>query len=158
MISIKKTETSILVTSPYSASFVDRARQLGGKWEGSVWAFQAGLEQEVRDALIQIYGTDDFASDEKVTVLIETLDDWYQGKGALMFAGKTIARAFGRDSGAKVGDDVAIIEGRAYSCGSVKNWASEVGEGSKIKVFNVSRPMLEKELEKGNSKIKVTVL
>lgn len=50
-------------------------------------------------------------------------DGW---QGPVEVAGRTIARAWGRDSGAKLGDGVVKLQGRVGSGGSMKNWETVV--------------------------------
>jgi hypothetical protein len=54
-------------------------------------------------------------------------------------AGRSIARAFGRDSGAKTADGVIVLEGSFGSGGSVKNWTTRVSEGTVFRVLHVPR-------------------
>lgn len=63
--------------------------------------------------------------------------------------GKSIASAWGRDSGARVGDDVAFVEGRPESGGSFKNWRSVVPAGSVVVLHNVPQAALQMELPEG---------
>ncbi len=51
-------------------------------------------------------------------------------KYAVMFKGIKVAVAFSRDSGAKVGYQARMIDGRINSGGSAKNWYCFVAEGS----------------------------
>lgn len=59
--------------------------------------------------------------------------------------GKTIASAYGRDSGAKLGKDAVLIKGNACSGGSVKNWRTIIVAESVILLNNVPRQMYEKK-------------
>ena len=70
MISIETKEGVIEVISPYNPEFVDFAHMRGGKWsdEKQVWMFDKRDEFAVRSALIDIYGTDNYKSCEKVDV------------------------------------------------------------------------------------------
>lgn len=61
----------------------------------------------------------------RITAL-ETNDRRY----AVVFMGKKVAVAFGRDSGAKVGYEAIMIKGRIASGGSRANWYCRVCEGS----------------------------
>ena len=61
----------------------------------------------------------------------------YEYNGPVTCCGKTVARAVDRDSGAKVGYDVALLSGHIDSGGSRKNWKTIVEEGSTFKLLNV---------------------
>lgn len=58
---------------------------------------------------------------------------------------KTIAIAYSKNSGAKLGDDVALIKGSIYSGGSVKNWNTEIDRDTVINLYNVPVTIYEKE-------------
>jgi len=74
--------------------------------------------------------------------------------------GRTIACAFGRDSGAKLGDGIIWIYGIKKSGGSVKNWYTEVREATfEIQNFPIERTKfadVQKAIEEGWCEIKVT--
>lgn len=61
--------------------------------------------------------------------------------------GKIFYQAYERDSGARTGEDVALLEGNIDSGGSRNYWKSIVEEGSKFKVLNLI-PALVKYFEK----------
>ncbi len=62
-------------------------------------------------------------------VRIKALSD-NQRRFAVVFMGHNVAVAFGRDSGAKVGYNVHMINGKINSGGSRVNWYCEVKQGS----------------------------
>ncbi|GAG61276.1 unnamed protein product, partial [marine sediment metagenome] len=62
---------------------------------------------------------------------------------ALDFAGYTICRAQGRDSGADLGDEMSLLKGTITSGGSVKNWNSKCTDGSVLR-FRIPTEILEK--------------
>jgi hypothetical protein len=48
------------VQAPYSPTFNERAKQLGGKWDGTSkrWVFNAFNEAAVRALCVEVHGTD----------------------------------------------------------------------------------------------------
>jgi len=119
----------INVSVPYSLDFNDKAKKLGGKWaksdyHGGKWVFNAQVENLVRDLCLDIFGTDGTMSVNTVTVKIKK--SAYHLKGPVSFHGRTLASAYGRDTGAKLGVDVALLDGEITSGGSFKNWYTEV--------------------------------
>ena len=46
-------------------------------------------------------------------------------RDAIRIAGREVARATSRDSGAKLGEGVVLLSGGFASAGSVKNWGTE---------------------------------
>ena len=135
--------------TPYNYLASDKCKKLGGKWdsENNVWVFSSLVESEVEEI-------DELFNFDSIGVEITAKKDLYVGKGPVDFLGYTVARAFGRDSGAKLGDQVSCISGKFYSCGSVKNWATEVAAGSVFKL-RVCSKLLEKYDESEFWEIKV---
>jgi hypothetical protein len=84
-----------------------------------------------------VYGTD--GTDPLVTIRVSVVGNWAweADKSSLQLAGRTIARAWGRDSGAKLGEGVILESGRVYSGGSVKNWRTCATAGSVFLVRGV---------------------
>lgn len=128
----------IAVKSPYNAVFVARARKLAGKWDPTTrrWVFPAEVTDAVRNALRDVYGQDDQPTRTvRLRVHYErAVDDG--SSGDVTVAGRQVARAFGRDSGAKLGDDVVVLRGGFSSGGSRKNWVITVRDGT---VFDLLR-------------------
>lgn len=131
-IKIKKVENKIKAYSPYNPDLPKRARNLGGKWNGACWVFDYRDEKRVRELYIEIYGTDgSIATGDLVTLRVTTKDFanetlyWYADKAGLYFAGRSIAYATGRDSGARLSEGVILIKGGFTSGGSMKNWETK---------------------------------
>jgi hypothetical protein len=100
-IQIEKNEKTISVTADYNDEFVKVARTIGGKWNSPSWVFDIREENLVRSTCLKIYGTDGVNTDF-VDVQI-TLNDFDTEKCTpIIIFGKTVARAFGRDSAPSV--------------------------------------------------------
>lgn len=135
-------DDKVKVLSPYNKEFVERARNLRGVWKNDAWWFDDSIVDYVRDALNEIFGTTGEVPYENCTLLITNFSDFtYQGPVTLF--GRTIARAFGRDSGAKLGDDIVFISGNYDSGGSVKNWTTVVDDAT-FEIHNFPLPMTER--------------
>lgn len=138
--STKRADSKKIMTfqhSPYNSIASDKCKKLGGKWDADAksWVFSDLVEDEVEKI-------DEMFNFDSLNVEITAKREIYAGKGPVEFLGYTIARAFGRDSGAKLGDGVSQISGKIYSCGSVNNWATEIKEGSVFRL-HVSSKLLE---------------
>ncbi|MDR0753891.1 MAG: hypothetical protein LBF04_00685 [Prevotellaceae bacterium] len=134
-------DDKVKVTTPYHSTFVARARNLRGTWKNGAWWFDDSLLDYVREVLIEYFGTTGETSYETCTLLIKNFnDDCYTGPVTLF--GRTVARAWGRDSGAKLGDDIVFLSGIYKSGGSVKNWRTEV-ENATFELHNFPVPSLE---------------
>lgn len=113
----------------FNAVLVNSCRQLGGKWDADekAWVFSGFVAAEVED-LDALYNS------ALVTVDIVSPVDVSQWQGPVLFVGYPIAKATGRDSGAKLCDDVAKIEGTVTSGGSAKNWTTKVMAGTVLRM------------------------
>lgn len=129
-------EGSIYLVSPYDKDLASKCRNLNGDWTGSAWEFK--YDEDVLDAVKHaVEETFDFEYDApRVTARIEFKEDFYKRKAPYTIGGYILSEARNRDSGAKVGPGVLLIEGRIESGGSMKNWSSEVLAGSVFKIKN----------------------
>lgn len=69
-IEIKRNNNKLLITSPYSRSFVSKMRNLQGKWnaELKVWEVSEDFEDKVYDAILKIYRVDLTGKEEYMIV------------------------------------------------------------------------------------------
>ncbi len=150
----------IEVVTPYNKEFVSKARNLRGKWDKSksAWIFDDSIEEYVKQVLIECYGT---TGEEPVQTCSLLIKD-YTSHGYKMeveLFGRTIAKAFGRDSGAKLGDNIIWISGTYESGGSVKNWSTDVEKATfEIQNFPIPRTEfddIKQAIEEGWCEIKI---
>lgn len=152
-------QDKIKVTTPYNANFVNKCRNLRGKFQEGAWWFDDSILDYVRNAMIEYFGTTGEASYETCTLLIKDFSKCSDKSPVVLF-GHTIARALGRDSGARLGDDIIFISGTYTSGGSVKNWCTEV-EDATFEIHEFPVPSLElsnvkKAIEEGWCEVKYT--
>lgn len=139
-ISIKVDGSAAYVSSPYNAEFVRRIKTMGGRWDADRRAWKVSPDEidAVRAMMREVYGeSDEDPAGERVTLLVAVIEAVDQLHGPITLAGKTIAKAWGRDSGARVGDDVAFTNGAPQSGGSVKNWRTCIPAGASFEIYNV---------------------
>lgn len=140
----------VAVYCPYHPRFRDDAKALGGKWDAlnKAWLFDTRDEQSVRELCIEHYGTDGTNTD-LVTLRCTVVDDDYifSCKDAIRIAGREIAHARGRDSGAVLGDKIVFIDKTPRSGGSVKNWGVAIPEGSVFEIRDLPRNIAERVIE-----------
>jgi hypothetical protein len=148
IIRIKRTDTTITIASPYNADLPKRARALSGRWDAiaKFWSFPRAAEPQVKDLYLDIYGEWDDQTTDYV-ILRCTAKAAAETCSSLSLGGRVIARAFGRDSGARIADGVILVEGRFDSGGSVKNWRTCVEEGTVFRVLNVPRKKAEELIQ-----------
>ena len=150
-VTITSAAGKVAVASPFNDRFPARARNLGGKWEGGKWQFDQRVEADVRALCIELYGTDGAAPADvvDVRVFIADAERW----GTIPFktnflhvtlAGRPVARAFDRDSGARTNDGVIVRQGGWTSGGSKRNPCIKLKEGdTEVEVLDVPRPAAE---------------
>ncbi len=138
-----KTEGVIEVVTPYNQEFVKKCRNLRGKWDKvkSAWIFDDSIEEYVKQALMDCYGTTGEEIVEYCNLLV-TDYSYFGSKGPVELFGRTIAKAWGRDSGAKLGDDIVWISGTYRSGGSVKNWGTDITDAT-FEIQNFPLPRTE---------------
>ena len=131
------------IYTPYNAEFVRAVKNCGAKWNkaNSCWTVEAGHIDTVREIMRRIWGRDDQDRGTCVTVQLTFARPAIGECEPVTCYGRTVARAFGRDSGAVAGDGVAFVIGAPESGGSVKNWKTVVPEGCIIRMTDVPLEM-----------------
>ncbi|HAM57562.1 MAG TPA: hypothetical protein DCQ64_19975 [Candidatus Rokubacteria bacterium] len=137
-VNIHITGSVLRVVAPYNSNFVAAAKRLGGKWSDGAWTFDARDDARVRALCVETYGTDGQTSD-LVTLRIAWSERSAAAQDVVSVRGRTIARATGRDSGAKLGDGIVVLAGGFGSGGSHKNWETTVWDGTVVLVRDFPR-------------------
>lgn len=141
---IRQDGDRLTVTAFYNTVFVKTARDLGGSFVDGVWSFDLRDATFVRDACYRCFGDDGVR--KNVCSVRLTLQPGYSRICApITFFGRVIARASGRDSGAKRGGYVVLLSGCFVSGGSYQNWTTAVAEGAAAVVIlrDVSRLLVD---------------
>ena len=148
-ITIKRTEKQIRVASPYNPDLPEAARKLGGKWQSTSreWVFDLRDEARVAELYRSVYGQWDEGElpADAVTVRVRLFQGWYRRHSGLFFAGRELAHATGRDSGARQAEGVIVLEGEFTSGGSVKNWTTCAEAGTVFELRDVSAAKVQEE-------------
>lgn len=151
----------IAVYTPFDKGFIREIKTIGSaRWDSieKCWTVPDDYINSVREMMMDVYGRDDQDPGETVDCEIEFLETYSEQRDAVTFCGKTIARAWGRDSGAKIGDDVVFVYGKIDSGGSVKYWETKVYSGSEFIVKNIPKARFDKEKDKYKYIINVSLL
>ena len=135
------------VYTPYNKEFIERLKKSIGsaRWNPgkNCWSVPERSADLVRDIMRSVYGETDNEPGEHVDVKVTFgRDDWAECKPYVLFA-KTIATAYGRDSGAKVGEGVELITGEFTSGGSRNKWKTMVEEGTVIIIRDVCKTLVD---------------
>lgn len=137
----------IAIETPYNPEFVERVKVMGGRWdrEERVWVVDERNTEAVRQAMREVYGRDDRPT-TLVSVRVKTTQSFYALRGPVKLFGRVVASAWGRDSGARIGDNVAFTRGQPESGGSVKNWRTVIPEDCVIVIHDVPKAAVAEEL------------
>ena len=122
---------SVKVKVPYFPAFVDRARELGGRWlpQDRAWSFPARVADEVREAVRTHFGTEGEPADY-VTVDLTALQD-VSGVETVQIAYVHLAKPDTRfGSGARVLEGHSLLDGTVEAIGSLVT----VTKGSRFRV------------------------
>jgi hypothetical protein len=152
-IKIEKTENKLETYTPYHKDFVSGAKRLGGKWQSSAkcWTFDRRDETAVINLISNVYGYTGDNGGERVTVRISTTKEGYfrsDARESLRLGPVSIARAYGRDSGATMADNVVVIKGDGFiSDGSRKNWHVCTEKETVFEIRDLPRGTADKIIE-----------
>ena len=145
-IKIEKTDEKLSINVPYNKEFLEEFKNCIGTrtWNNNTksWICNVSDEKIIRNLILKYFGYDEKCNTTK-EIYIEALNYMSNELDSIYFCGIPIARAYGRDSGAKVCENVTLIDGDIGSCGSRIHWDTYVQKGSTFKVivaetFNLS--------------------
>lgn len=137
-VKIKVEDGKVKVESPYNGGFVARARDMGGKWASPCWVFDERDERMVRQACLDVYGTD--GTPTAVTTIRVSLDEALGGWGAdeLAVGPVQVLKKWNRDQRPRLGPGCVVVEGALKSHGgSRRNPKITFEEGTIIEVRDV---------------------
>lgn len=131
---------SAQIHTPYNGDFVRRMKNIGGaRWNGKCWVIPSDAIDVCREIMREIYGRCDLDDGIKtIRLRLNFSEDVISETcGDVIILGKTVCRAYGRDSGGRPGDDVSFVKGKPESGGSFRNWYSIIPAGSVVVLSNV---------------------
>jgi hypothetical protein len=137
-VSIKNINNTIQVKTQFNPDFSYAAKKIGGKYDFNekIWCFDERNLDLVKNALMSTFGTDGY-DQSTVDVEITVKEKFIGEQSPIYLAGRIIAQARGRDSGARNGDGIVFIENSPKSGGSMKNWLTKIEEGSVFKILDL---------------------
>jgi len=107
-----ESEGKVLVFSPYHPDFPPKARRLGGQWKNQVWVFDIRVAEEVKQAVIDVYGFVEYPVEvTDVNILLDRLPKEKTQDSELWLMGRLIAKRPARDARVRLGKGVIIIAG-----------------------------------------------
>ena len=155
-------EPILIVESPYHPDFAPSAKALGGRWSATQrqWRFDPRDAERVRELCREIYGTsgDPAETADTVTISARALDRISADCTGIYLAGRSIACATGRDSGARPGGGVIHTAGPGpRSGGSVKNWTTVIPEGCELEIRDLPRAAVDAALAASSPQWEITL-
>ena len=154
---IERTEDQIKIKSDFHPDLPYFAKRLAGKFENKSWVFDIRDEENVKKLYIHLFGYFD-ADVPCVDAKVTALRDYEEDKTSIYFAGRQVARAYSRDSGATLGDGIIVLEGNFSSGGSVKHWVTRVYENTVFEIRDVPLSKIEEEKAGSSSLWKIEIL
>jgi hypothetical protein len=134
----------VFVRAPYAERFIREAKalpaKLRGKWDGEAkaWDFPAEAESAVLAICRDVYGDDGVTAD-LVTLRLTWRNEGHSWQAPFYVHGRVVARAFGRRTGAKLGEGVRVVAGGFDSGGTFRDWETVVRKGTVALVANIPR-------------------
>ena len=147
MVEVIVTHKFVRVKAPYHPEFPSLARAMQGQWDKATkrWTFPASLEEDVREILIDIYGTD---SDnyESVDVVYRVSGTDAQNEKIVAFGRQLVRRyKFNRDVG--LSRDVTLFEGNFPMKAGSHSKPRLGGAGTRLLVRSIPRLIAEKAMD-----------
>ena len=139
--------------SPYHPEFPERARALGGTWNGETfyWLFDARDRDRVRALCREIYGEDPDGEPAPLVDLRLRITDSDRSyiippptMGSMFLLGRQIARRPGRDAPVRLGPGVVVLQGGfSGSGGSAKHPSLATLANTILEIRDVPAPLVE---------------
>ena len=114
---VTELRNEVSVRTPYVKGWPDRAKQLGGRWDGKAWRFDSRDKSRVEELLGEFFGWVTEPSGETVTIRIPLAEAKCEYEQELHVAGRLVARRPSRDSRVQLGTGVVVVEGRFSGMG-----------------------------------------
>lgn len=151
MLKVTYIDEGLLVQVPYMPKVHAALKRIGStefshKHKG--WIMQRQFEDLIKKKLVHYFGAFDDDCAETTDVEITFKREIEVRRRPVTIAGRIFARAYGRDTGACVGTDIALLDGEITSGGSHANWTSIVKPGAKFKVLKLYTPLLDEFINK----------
>lgn len=142
---IEKSNGQIFIYTPYNTLFVKSIKTMGARWDSSsnAWVTNELNIDLVKPLLQKHYGTDGTFEPDLISVKIKYIknDD---DRPSVTLLGYPICTATERDSGARMSENAALVEGEIGSGGSRQYWHAYISQNSIILFHNFPRSRLEK--------------
>lgn len=109
------TDGILKIKAPYSATFVDEIKKLGGRWKSPYWVVDARQEDRARAVLMAAYGEDGTDVPPVIVNIRLTGYQWQREESSVssdkwIICGRVIAYRRRRDESVKLGFGVVAVD------------------------------------------------
>ena len=131
------TNGELFVKAPWNPLFIEELKKLHGKWnpDEKVWTVNSFVREQLNETICKIFGN--LSGQTIETVKCSVVSEIKQEQNAIVFLGKVIASAKGRDSKIGFDQDVIYTIKEPISGGSKKHWYSIIPQGSEFILHDV---------------------
>lgn len=129
----------IIQIPPGAEKAREELKALGAKWNPAAtsWELSTAARSKVADVLWRHFGGYNTCMRDGYAVTVKAIEDVSAGRRSISFFGREIIMGHGRDSGARPGGDVVILEGKVSTGGSVRYWETRASKGTVVRVENL---------------------
>lgn len=124
-ISLEMRGDKIKVIAPYTKEFVEKARDLHGRWKYEAWWFDDSALDSIRQMLLGMWNTTGEQPYDNCCLLIKNYSSSARCDAVYLF-NRMIAKAFGHRSSIRFGPDIRFITGTCKPSGAGYNWETQV--------------------------------
>lgn len=144
---IKFENQKMKVKTEYDRTFINKAKQIGGKWDTPYWVFSEEREEWVRNILLDCFG-EDGRIHKTVNVNIN-LDEYKYDYGSIYLGNILIAERKKSYNPVKLHQNAWVFQGEFDTTGgSVKNPCISAKAGTIVRVENVPIEIWERVKDK----------
>ena len=148
--------STLTIRNSYNSKFFSGAKTAGATFTHGI-QFDALSYKKGRQLAHKFFGWDGIILDT-VAIKLTAKKDIIGSRSAIEFFGHVLARAYDRDSGAKIPPHIMFLNGsKPGSGGSKINWCTEIGEGAEIVIKNFPRETFEAVMKKGHDKYELAL-
>lgn len=142
-ISIIKEGHQLVIEAPWNPLFIDELKKLHGKWnpDEKTWTVDSFVEEQLKETIGRIFGNLNGAVIE--TIKCSVISEIKKEQNSVVFLGKVIASAKGRDIKTGFDQDVIYIAKEPTSGGSKKHWYSIIPQGSEFIIHDVPEDLYQ---------------
>lgn len=136
-INITKEGKQFFVEAPWNPLFIDELKKLHGKWnpDKKIWTVDSFVDAQLHEIICEIFG--DLSGPTIESIKCSVISELRQEQDSVVFLGKVIASAKGRDTRITFDQDVVYTAKEPISGGSKKHWYSIIPQGSEFIIHDV---------------------